>query len=113
MSGPPLRRYGLRRAARAKKAIKIEATGGMLIWGAGPTMIFPTASEAVLGTGKFSLGPAAVVGYLGPEWSVGLFPQHCGPSAATPSAPMSAHQYSVLPLLRSAPGIPRRNGASA
>jgi hypothetical protein len=59
-----------------KTSLKIEATGGMLIWGAGPTMMFPTASEAVLGTGKFSLGPAAVVGYLGPEWSVGLFPQH-------------------------------------
>jgi hypothetical protein len=59
-----------------KKSIKIEATGGMLIWGAGPTMMFPTASEAVLGTGKFSLGPAAVVGYLGPQWTVGLFPQH-------------------------------------
>ena len=39
-------------------------------------MMFPTASEAVLGTGKFSLGPAAAVGYLGPEWTVGLFPQH-------------------------------------
>ena len=59
-----------------KRALKIEATGGMLIWGAGPTMMFPTASEAVLGTGKFSLGPAAAVGYLGPEWTVGLFPQH-------------------------------------
>jgi hypothetical protein len=59
-----------------KQSIKIAATGGMLIWGAGPTMMFPTASEAVLGTGKFSLGPAAVVGYLGPQWTVGLFPQH-------------------------------------
>jgi hypothetical protein len=59
-----------------KKSLKIAATGGMLIWGAGPTMMFPTASEAVLGTGKFSLGPAAAVGYLGPEWTVGLFPQH-------------------------------------
>jgi hypothetical protein len=59
-----------------KQSIKIAATGGMLIWGAGSTMMFPTASETVLGTGKFGLGPAAVVGYLGPEWTVGLFPQH-------------------------------------
>ena len=59
-----------------KQSIKIDATGGMLIWGVGPTMMFPTASEAVLGTGKFSLGPAAVAGYLGPEWTFGLFPQH-------------------------------------
>ena len=59
-----------------KQSIKIDATGGMLIWGVGPTMMFPTASEAVLGTGKFSLGPAAVAGYLGSEWTFGLFPQH-------------------------------------
>lgn len=59
-----------------KQSLKIEATGGMLIWGVGPTLMFPTASEAVLGTGKFSLGPAAAIGYLGPEWTVGLFPQH-------------------------------------
>ena len=68
-----------------KKSIKIEATGGMLIWGAGPTMMFPTASEAVLGTGKFSLGPAAVVGYLGPEWTFGVFPQHWWSVGGNPS----------------------------
>ena len=59
-----------------KRSLKVESTGGMLIWGVGATMMFPTASEAVLGTGKFSLGPAAAVGYLGPAWTVGLFPQH-------------------------------------
>jgi hypothetical protein len=59
-----------------KRSLKIESTGGMLIWGVGATMMFPTASQAVLGTGKFSLGPTAAVGYLGPTWTVGLFPQH-------------------------------------
>ncbi len=59
-----------------KRSIKIESTGGMLIWGVGATTMFPTASETVLGTGKFSLGPAAAIGYLGPTWTVGLFPQH-------------------------------------
>ena len=59
-----------------KKPIKIESTGGAIIWGVGATSMFPTASEDVLGTGKYSLGPSAVVGYLGKEWIFGIFPQH-------------------------------------
>jgi hypothetical protein len=59
-----------------KKPIKIESTGGAVIWGIGATSMFPTASEDVLGTGKYSLGPAAVAAYLGPEWLLGVFPQH-------------------------------------
>lgn len=62
--------------ASPKRSIKIESTGGAVIWGAGATTMFPTASDEVLGTGKFSLGPAAVIGYLGPKWSLGVFPQH-------------------------------------
>ena len=30
------------------------------IWGAGPTFTFPTATNRLLGAGKYSLGPAAV-----------------------------------------------------
>jgi len=59
-----------------KKSIKIESTGGIFIWGVGATSMFPTASEDVLGTGKYSLGPTAVVGYLGQEWTGAIFPQH-------------------------------------
>jgi hypothetical protein len=59
-----------------KKSIKIESTGGNFIWGLGATTMFPTSSEDILGTGKYSLGPTGVVGYLGKEWSAGVFPQH-------------------------------------
>ncbi|MGE5838778.1 MAG: hypothetical protein ACM34H_02515, partial [Deltaproteobacteria bacterium] len=59
-----------------KKPIKIESTGGAVIWGIGATSMLPTASEDVLGTGKYSLGPTAVAAYLGPEWTLGVFPQH-------------------------------------
>jgi hypothetical protein len=34
------------------------ANPGKPIWGAGPTFLIPTASNDVLGTGKFSMGPA-------------------------------------------------------
>jgi hypothetical protein len=59
-----------------KKSIKIESTGGIFVWGVGATSMFPTASEDVLGTGKYSVGPTGVVGYLGKEWTAAVFPQH-------------------------------------
>ena len=36
------------------------AKPGELIWGAGPTFTLPTATDSLLGNGKFSMGPAAV-----------------------------------------------------
>ena len=49
---------------------------GIFVWGLGPTLIFPTASEDVLGQGKFQAGPTGVAAYLGKDWTLGLFPQH-------------------------------------
>jgi hypothetical protein len=44
---------------------------GKLIWGAGPTFLIPTASDDVLGTGKFSIGPAVVVLVQPGKWTLG------------------------------------------
>jgi hypothetical protein len=57
-----------------KKPCKFK--DGIFVWGLGPTLIFPTASEDVLGQGKFQAGPAGVAAYLGKDWALGLFPQH-------------------------------------
>ncbi|MGE5362249.1 MAG: hypothetical protein ACM3NQ_24795 [Bacteroidales bacterium] len=62
-------------AVAPKKSIKIESTGGVVIWGLGATAMFPTSSQDVLGTGKYSLGPTGVVGYLGKTWTMAVFPQ--------------------------------------
>jgi hypothetical protein len=43
---------------------------GSLIWGLGVNQSFPTATDDVLGTGKWSTGPAAIAGYLGPKVKV-------------------------------------------
>lgn len=51
------------------------SSGGALVWGVGATVMFPTASQAVLGTGKYSAGPTAVLAYLGKDWTAGVFPQ--------------------------------------
>ena len=62
--------------AAPRESIKIESTGAAVIWGVGATTMLPTASATVLGSGKYCLGPTAVVGYLGKTWTLGVFPQH-------------------------------------
>jgi hypothetical protein len=46
------------------------AEGG-LFWGVGPILQFPTATNDVLGSGKWAAGPSVVVGYLGKTWVFG------------------------------------------
>ena len=49
---------------------------GKLIWGAGPVVLFPTASDDRLGTGKWGLGPSAVALTMRGPWVIGaLFNQ--------------------------------------
>jgi hypothetical protein len=47
------------------------AKPGELIWGVGPTFTLPTATDKLLGNGKFSLGPAAVALTMQGHWVVG------------------------------------------
>lgn len=46
-----------------------------IVWGAGFDVGMPTASDDVLGTGKWSAGPSALGVYLGPEWKFGALLQ--------------------------------------
>ncbi len=48
---------------------------GKLFLAAGPTMIFPSASEDILGQGKWQAGPALAAGLLTEHWRLGIFPQ--------------------------------------
>ena len=48
---------------------------GKLFLAAGPTMIFPSASEDILGQGKWQAGPALAAGFLSEHWHFGVFPQ--------------------------------------
>jgi hypothetical protein len=47
------------------------AKSGELIWGVGPTFTLPTATDKLLGNGKFSMGPAAVALTIQGHWVVG------------------------------------------
>jgi outer membrane putative beta-barrel porin/alpha-amylase len=46
---------------------------GPWLLGAGPSFIFPTASNSRLGQNKWQIGPTAVFGYLGDKWLAGVF----------------------------------------
>jgi hypothetical protein len=47
------------------------AKSGKLIWGIGPTLTFPTATDDALGSGKWSAGPAAVLLTMQGPWVFG------------------------------------------
>ena len=46
------------------------------IWGVGGSFIMDTATDPVMGTGKWSAGPAAVAMHLGEVWIYGVLFQH-------------------------------------
>lgn len=47
-----------------------------LVWGVGGTFVFPTASDDILGSGKWQAGPAAMVFNMGEKWTTGFVLQH-------------------------------------
>jgi hypothetical protein len=58
--------------------------GEKFLWGLGFDLSFPTATEDVLGSGKWSAGPSALGVYMGKKWKVGALAQqywsYAGPS---------------------------------
>jgi hypothetical protein len=44
---------------------------GSVIWGVGPTFTLPTASDPLLGSGKWSMGPAGVILTMQGPWVLG------------------------------------------
>ncbi|SDQ97443.1 hypothetical protein [Flagellimonas zhangzhouensis] len=58
--GPSGRQTGLADATVSAFFSPKEPTSGGLIWGVGPALLIPTATDDLLGTGKFGVGPTAV-----------------------------------------------------
>jgi hypothetical protein len=54
----------------------IDVADGKFVWGAGFDLAFPTATEDVTGSGKFSAGPSGLAVYLGKKWKIGALLQH-------------------------------------
>lgn len=53
-----------------------DPTSNGWIWGAGPALLFPTASNELLGTGKWAAGPTAVLLKMDDAWTYGMLANH-------------------------------------
>ncbi len=49
---------------------------GNFTWGAGFDVGLPTATEDILGSGKYTAGPSALAVYMGPKWKLGGLVTH-------------------------------------
>jgi hypothetical protein len=54
------------------QSLFLSPARGKLIWGVGPAMLMPTATNTLLGTGKWSVGPTAVMLTQSNGWTVGI-----------------------------------------
>jgi hypothetical protein len=71
---------------------------GPVIWGAGPVISFPTASQAILGAKKLSAGPTVVVLRIQGHWLFGALIQNLT-SVAGPSARADVNQMLIQPFV--------------
>jgi len=53
-----------------------EPTAAGLIWGVGPVLLFPTATETLLGGEKWGAGPAFVGLTMRGPWTIGMLANH-------------------------------------
>ena len=74
------------------------AKAGPVIWGAGPVISFPTATEKILGTKKLSLGPTVVVLRSQGHWLFGSLAQNLF-SVAGPSGRPDVNQMLLQPFV--------------
>jgi hypothetical protein len=55
--------------------IAVIDAGHAILFGIGPTFVFPTASEPATGLGKWQVGPAAAAAFAPENWLVGFLAQ--------------------------------------
>ncbi len=60
---------------------------GKLIWGFGPAFVIPTATNTILGQGKFSLGPSLVALVQPEHWTLGALVNNVWSVAGSGSRP--------------------------
>src|SRR5215469_6420872 len=71
---------------------------GPIIWGAGPIISFPTATEKILGTKKVSVGPTVVVVKIQGHWLYGALVNNLF-SVAGPSSRPDVNQFLAQPFV--------------
>jgi hypothetical protein len=71
--GPPAQQTGVYGFGDLNPSFFLSPKKSKVIWGIGPTFVFPTATNTTyLGQGKFSIGPSLVVLVQPPHWTIGF-----------------------------------------
>ncbi len=68
--------YGLGDTLQSAFLSPVEPTSGGWIWGAGPVVLLPTATDDLLGGEKWAAGPTAVVLRQDSGWTYGALANH-------------------------------------
>ncbi|KHK01353.1 hypothetical protein [Desulfovibrio sp. TomC] len=77
-------KFGLGDAELMAMVAPSSSSSGFL-FGAGPTAVFPTATDKQLGNGKWQLGGAVAAVYMDDKWVAGIFPQQWWSIGGDPS----------------------------
>ncbi len=73
VSGPPTQSTGVYGLGDMNPSFFLVPKKSKIIWGIGPTVVLPTATNTTfLGQGKLSLGPSVVVLVQPPHWTIGF-----------------------------------------
>jgi hypothetical protein len=71
--GPPAQQTGVYGLGDLNPSFFLSPKKSKVIWGIGPTFVFPTATNTTyLGQGKFSMGPTVVVLVQPTHWTIGF-----------------------------------------
>ncbi|MFI0842361.1 transporter [Mesorhizobium sp. IMUNJ 23232] len=76
IAGPSGDQFGLGDTTQSLFFSPARPTQSGLIWGVGPAFLLPTATDDLLGGGKWGAGPTAVVLKQSGGWTVGMLANH-------------------------------------
>lgn len=76
IAGPSGEQFGLGDITQSFFFSPKEPTSNGIIWGVGPAFLIPTATDTLLGGGKWGAGPTAVVLRQSGGWTVGALGNH-------------------------------------
>ena len=77
---------------------------GGVVWGAGLTFVFPTASSENLGSGKYQAGPALMILSMGEKWTLGTIIQYWHSIGGDPDRPETSKTDIQYILRKKIPG---------
>jgi hypothetical protein len=76
VTGPGTSQSGLGDIVQSAFFSPKAPTSSGIVWGAGPVLLIPTATNQALGTGKLGMGPTAVILRLAGPWTYGMLANH-------------------------------------